>query len=60
MPAALLKKILWHKCFPVNFARFLRAPFFTEDLWTTAFELSKHKKLFPPERKAEASGTYSR
>ena len=25
-PATLLKKRLWHKCFPVNFAIFLRAP----------------------------------
>ena len=23
-PATLLKKRLWHKCFPVNFAKFLR------------------------------------
>ena len=26
-PATLLKKRLWHWCFPVNFAIFLRAPF---------------------------------
>ena len=26
-PATLLKKRLWLKCFPVNFAKFLRAPF---------------------------------
>ena len=26
-PATLLKKILWHRCFPVNFAKFLRTPF---------------------------------
>ena len=25
--AALLKKSLWHRCFPVNFAKFLRTPF---------------------------------
>ena len=24
---ALLKKRLWYKCFPVNFAKFLRTPF---------------------------------
>ena len=35
-PATLLKKRLWHNCSPVNFAIFLRTPFFTEDLWTTA------------------------
>ena len=26
-PATLLKKRLWHRCFPVNLATFLRAPF---------------------------------
>ena len=26
-PAALSKKRLWHRCFPVNFVKFLRAPF---------------------------------
>ena len=25
--ATLLKKRLWHSCFPVNFAKFLRTPF---------------------------------
>ena len=31
-PATLLKKRLWHRCFPVNFAKFQRTPFFTEHL----------------------------
>ena len=26
-PATLLKKRLWHRCFPVNFVKFLRTPF---------------------------------
>ena len=26
-PATLLKKRLWHRCFPVNFAKFLRTSF---------------------------------
>ena len=26
-PATLLKKRLWHRCFPVNFPKFLRTPF---------------------------------
>ena len=26
-PATLLKKRLWHGCFPVNFVKFLRTPF---------------------------------
>ena len=33
--ATLFKKRLWHKCFPVNIARFLRT-FFTEHLRATA------------------------
>ena len=32
-PATLLKKRLWHRCFPVNFAKFLRTRFITEHLW---------------------------
>ena len=36
-PGTLLKKRLWHRCFPVNFVEFLRipfrAPFLTEHLW---------------------------
>ena len=26
-PEISLKKKLWHRCFPVNFAKFLRTPF---------------------------------
>ena len=29
---SLLKKRLWYRCFPVNFATFLRTPLFTEHL----------------------------
>ena len=32
-PATLLKKRLWHRCFLVNVAKFLRTPFLTEHLW---------------------------
>ena len=35
-PATLLKKRLWHRCFPVNVVKFLGALFFVERLWTTA------------------------
>ena len=31
-PATFLKKRLWHRCFPVNFAEFLRTSFLTEHL----------------------------
>ena len=32
-PATLLKLRLWHRCFSVTFARFLRTSFFKEHLW---------------------------
>ena len=32
-PTTLLKKSLWHRCFPVNFVKFRRTPFLTEHLW---------------------------
>ena len=32
-PGTLLKKRLWHRWFPVNFAKILRTPFLTEYLW---------------------------
>ena len=31
-PAPLLKKRPWHRCFPVNFVKFVRTPFLTEHL----------------------------
>ena len=32
-PPTLLKRRLWHRCFLVNCAKFLRTPFLTEYLW---------------------------
>ena len=44
-PATLLKKRLWHRCFPVDFAKFLRTPFFTEHLqWLLLKFISHHTK----------------
>ena len=31
--ATLLKKRLWHRCFPEDFAKFSRTPFLMEHLW---------------------------
>ena len=31
-PTTLLKKRLWHRCFPMNFAKFLKTPFLIEHL----------------------------
>ena len=40
-PATLLKKRVWHKCFPVNFAKFLRTPFIPEHLGWLLLNLEK-------------------
>ena len=32
VPESLSKKRLWHRCFPANFVKFLRTPFFIEHL----------------------------
>ena len=42
----LLKKRLWHRCFPVNFAKFLRAPFFIEHLWWLLLESNETLFIF--------------
>ena len=46
-PATLSKKRLQNKCFPVNFVKFLRAPFLTEHLFLqnlqTALPSNKHR-----------------
>ena len=39
-PATLLKKSLWQRCFPLNFVKFLRTPFFTEYLWLLLLYIS--------------------
>ena len=38
-PATSLKKRLWYRCFPVNYAKFLRTPFLTEHLRWLLLEL---------------------
>ena len=35
-PASLLKKRLWHRCFPVSFVIFLRTPFYRTPLVTVS------------------------
>ena len=45
-PATLLKKRLWHRCFPVNFVKFLRTPFFIEHLsWLSPLCLILGKRM---------------
>ena len=45
-PATLLKKRLWYRCFPVNFAKFSKTYFFTEHLRATASVLNYIQKCF--------------
>ena len=53
-PATLLKNRLWHRCFSVNFVKFLRTPFCIEHLWWLllacnpfpVYLLSKHVAYF--------------
>ena len=49
-PATLLKKSLWHMCFPVNFPKSLRTPFFTEHLrWLLLYAF--HRGLIVKEKR---------
>ena len=46
-PATLFKKRLWHRSFPVNFAKFLRRPFFKEHEWLLLLPLWNCEIPFP-------------
>ena len=45
-PATLLKKILWHRCFPVNFAKFLRTPFLQNTSGRLLLFIVTQRRLF--------------
>ena len=45
----LFKKSLWHRCFPLNFVKFVRTLFFTEHLWTTDSDEIKEQIDVPRE-----------
>ena len=52
-PATLLKKRLWHRCFPVNFVKISKNTFLTEHLRTTASaSLQKPKPFFTNREKS--------
>ena len=40
-PGILFKKGLWHRCFSVNFAKFLRTPFLKKHLWRVPLDWLK-------------------
>ena len=44
--ATLVKKSLWHRCFPVNFMKFLRTSFFTEQLRWLLLQYIDFESLF--------------
>ena len=45
-PATLLNKRLWRRCFPMNFAKFLRTPISIEHLWLYVLVMSRtHFKM---------------
>ena len=50
-PATLLKNSLWHRCFPVNFAKLLKTPFFIENFRWLLLEFTY--KINPEERKTD-------
>ena len=45
-PATLLKKRPWHRCFPVNFAKFQRTPFYITPLVAASVMPSLSMPLF--------------
>ena len=45
---ATLKKSLWHRCFPVNFAKFLGTPFIIEHLWWLLLYVEKSEVYLKP------------
>ena len=47
--ATLLKKRLWHRCFPVNFAKFLRTPFLKPAVAASAEAYSEPCQTFKME-----------
>ena len=49
-PATLLKKSLWHRCFPADFMKFLRTPFFLKNtsggrFFIYLFVINKSKRM---------------
>ena len=42
-PATLFKKRLWHRCFPMNFVKFLSTPFYIEHLWWLLLKRMRNK-----------------
>ena len=50
-PGTLLKKRLWHRCFPVNFVKSLRTPFLTEHLRWLLLNVELYSKNYLDQKK---------
>ena len=48
MPEPLIKNRLWHMCFPMNFAKFLRISFLTEHFLWMPLELERLPVIMIP------------
>ena len=55
-PATLLKKRLWHRCFSVNFVKFLRTPFYRTPL-VAAFKVYVNIHIYEVEARSCHFGT---
>ena len=44
-PATLLKNRLWYRCFPVNFAKFLKTPLVAASAYFGLFILTEHQTM---------------
>ena len=54
-PATLLKKRLWHRCFPVNFAKFLRTPILTNHLRQLLLNIDEYSLIMTEAAKKSCS-----
>ena len=50
-----IKKETWHRCFPVNFAKFLRTPFF----YKTPLAAASEVKLYNLKKKPQQNRVYN-
>ena len=46
-PATLFRKRVWHRCFLVNFEKFLRSPFLKENLWCLLLIITNYANVLP-------------
>ena len=57
-PLTLFKKRLWHRCYPVNFAKFLRTPFLQNS--SGRLLLKTYMLRFKPEKQSVVRRCFSK